>query len=323
MDDLIGRCSADRRLNGPWFEAEGIRRLGALLLLHSVIWTLYFLVPSPASAAALPASEFVVPGGPVITLQDGQRIEGHIIRFDQTNAVIRTKDGTERTLPRAAIDMVRFETVTGMEISGALIGWKPGVYELTTEETVVTVYSTMPAPPTVSDNTEAVAEATVDDPPPTEAADSIELGISDAAAATDDSAPVNGKGDSTDTDSEEQVAAVAPAADLEINVSADNGRENGAPVAFDVELSRPSDKSVVLIYATIDDTAIDGEDYEAARGVLVIKAGETSARIEALVINDDLSEDDEQLRLFLTVDPTVAVVKSREIFATIEDDDQG
>ena len=108
---------------------------------------------------------------------------------------------------------------------------------------------------------------------------------------------------------------------IEIEISAQNAIENSKPIAFDIELSRASENSVVLIYATIDDTAINGEDYEAARGVLVIEAGDTKARIEAPVINDDISEELEAVQLFLTVDPSVAVVKNRQIVATIEDDD--
>lgn len=315
MGDLVDRNCEDHQLDYSCLRGGKPLLLATILLLQAAAWAPIALMPGVTLAATLPASEFVVPGGPVITLQDGQRIDGHIIGFDQTNVVIRTKEGSEQTLPRATIDHVRFETVTGMEVSGALIGWKPGVYELTTEEAVVTVYSVAPPTPVKDASNQEIADDTVeDDAEPVLAAATVDGGINGAAAAIPEE-------EIAETD--EQVAAVTPASDLEISVAVNNAREDAEAVSFDIELSRPSDTSVVLIYATIDGTAVDGEDYQAARGVLVIKAGQTSARIEAPIIDDDLGEDEEQLRLFLTVDPAVAVVRNREIIATIEDDDQG
>lgn len=331
MGDVI-----NRRRNGSILKCyePNSQGLATLVLdrLLSVALVMMIAMPGFVLAATLPASEFVVPDGPMITLQDGQVIDGHIVRQDQADIVIRATDGTELAVPRAAIDEVRFKTVTGMEVVGALIGWKPGVYELTTAEAVVTVYSTAPHLPLRDDDAETLAEVDATEPEgllnPEILQSNVDANDNGGLSAT----LTNGTADTGNaavtpqggpvTRIEDQVAAVTPNSDLEIRVSTDNGRESGAAVSFNFELSRPSDKSVVLIYATLDDTAIDGEDYEAARGVLIIKAGQTEARIEARVINDDLSEEDEQLRLFLTVDPTVAMVKNREILATIEDDDQ-
>ncbi len=306
MGDQINRYGEHGWRSGLRSRQRLLCAFGSLSVFHAAVLILTLLIPFRGAAAALPATEFVVPSGPVITLQDGQSIEGHIIEFDQTNVIIQTSDGTTRTLPRATIDTVRFETLSGMEIAGALIGWKPGVYELTTEQAVITVYSTVPLPPVKDDPPQEIVEVAAQ-----EKADDIE----DVNGAAVPSGAAGGP--------ENQLAAVVPSADIEISVSTKNTVENGAPVAFEIELSKPSDESVVLIYATIDGTAVDGEDYVAARGVLVIKSGETNARIEAEVINDDLREDKENLRLFLTVDPSVAVVKNRQIVATIEDDDQG
>jgi hypothetical protein len=282
----------------------------------------------------------------VILLQDGQRIEGHIVRLDQTNAVIRADDGTERTFPRATIERVLFETITGTEVGGALIGWKPGVYELTNEDAAVTIYSMLPPQPASeepgadepadqeeADETVDLATAEADESLETaeaeneaDDADASENAVipSAAAATTTGTQPVQNKNDAIPADGvvEDQIAAAPAAADLEINVSAASAREDAKAVTFDIELSHPSETSVVLIYATIDGTAIDGQDYQAARGVMVIKAGETMAKIEAPLINDDISEEDEELQLFLTADPAVASVRNRKVSVTIEDDDQ-
>lgn len=312
MSDLLGRSSEVQRFYRPRWECGKILRFAAALSLLAAVWMSISPMTGTVWAATVPASEFVVPGGPMITLQDGQKIEGHIVGFDQTNVTIRSNDGAEQKLPRATIDQLMFTTVTGREVFGALIGWKPGVYELTSDEAIVTVYSV--APPVRLDNERVNArvdkDAAIDAEPDAEPV--VARGLNGTDKVEDETAGGTGG----------QGPAAEPISDLEISVSVSNARENGEAIGFDIELSRPSESSVVLIYATIDGTAIEGKDYQAARGVLVIKAGQTSARIEALVIDDDESEDEEQLQLFLTVDPAVAVVKDRKIIATIQDDDQ-
>lgn len=346
MGQLIDRLRDDCAIDFPKASHDRRCRVSPCFLrglTTPLVIVFGVMIALPSLAAPLPASEFVVPGGPVITLQDGQRIDGHVVRLDQTNVIVLMADGREQTLPRAAIDFLRFETITGLEVEGALIGWKPGVYELTTDESVVTVYSMAPSRP-AQDGRAGRAVAGVEQDEILGGALSVDeteqtqpdedLGRDDAVAdadkeiaATDDQ-PSSAEEPATNAQGgppasiDQQLAAVKADTDLEISVSTVKGRENGAAVGFDFELSRPAESSVVLIYATIDGTAINGEDYEAARGVLVIKAGETKARIEAPVIDDDQAEDEEQLSLFLTVDPNVAVVKTRQITATIEDDDQ-
>lgn len=280
-----------------------------------------FLSSAPVRSAV---TEFVVPSGPLITLQDGRIINGHIVGIDQTDVFIQTNDGATETLPRSTIANVAFETVTGRKLIGELIGWESGVYQLTTSEAAIKVYSTMPAvaapsePVTAADTGRRQDETAETEPETTEDAGQ---GSSQAIAAVevDETANGNTAGGSVDT----QNAAATPTADLSIQVSVENSKENGPPVAFNIELSAPSESSVVLIYATIDGTAVNGEDYEANRGVVVIKPGERVARIEAQVIDDTEIEGQEHLQLFLTVDPTVAVVENRQIIATIDDDDQG
>lgn len=322
IDQLI--CLVGR-LTHSWLKLCACRFSFSVSRQHSMILMLCVLVPGYGIAASLPATEFVVPSGPVISLQDGQSIDGHITELDQDNVTIRLDDGTEQMIPRAAIDLINFKTVSGMDIIGPLIGWKPGVYELSTDDNVVTVYSMAPKGPTQAKKQEKeevidlVAQEETDEVNGTV----VPSVIPDVAAATP-----NETAEEQPEETEVQVANTAPddvdiASDgpIEIKISAENTIENGKPITFHIQLSRASKNSVVLIYATIDDTAINGEDYEAARGVLVIEAGDTEAWIEASVINDDISEEMEAVHLFLTVDPSVAVVKNRQIVATIEDDD--
>lgn len=296
----------------------------------SATWIRAALVAAPLFLGAVPAlgavTEFVVPTGPLITLQDGQTIDGHIIGIDQTNIIVQTTDGATQTLPRATVRAVAFETVTGRRLTGELIGWTSGVYQITTPEAAIKVYSTMPAvaapaEPAVAADSEEPQETVEARAPETEDAGQ---GSSKAIAAVTVDETANGIDDDASSDIVgTQDAAATPTASLSIQVSVENSKENGPPIAFNIELSEPSESSVVLIYATIDGTAINGQDYEANRGVVVIKPGEQTARIEASVIDDSEQEEQEHLQLFLTVDPTVAVVENRQIVATIDDDDQG
>ncbi len=317
VPDPVGRIGpAD---NGPergrpevniWFHAA----LGRAALIAAAL----FAGPVAAQSAE---TEFVVPTGPLITLQDGQAIDGHIIKLDQTNIVIQAADGATQILPRSTVQSVAFETVTGRKLIGELIGWTSGIYQITTSEAALKIYSTMPA--TAAPVQIEIAEDREQEPVQAEALVAVDAGQGSsqtiAAVTVDDTTDRIDDGAADGTTQ----AAATPTATLSIEVSVENSKENGPPVVFNIELSEPSESSVVLIYATIDGTAINGQDYEANRGVVVMKPGERTARIEALVIDDTEKEDQEHLQLFLTVDPTVAVVENRQIIATIDDDDQG
>ena len=298
-------------------------------LAHSAaLASALMLTFSPAMSAV---TEYVVPSGPIITLQDGRAINGHVLRIDQTDIVIQSVDGVAETLPRSTVESITFETITGETLVGELVGWKPGVYQIATSEAAIKVFSAMPAVVPEGETAPEPAPTIVRDDATAERSEVAETdavdagqGDSQAIAAVNVDETDNGLDEgAADAVAGTQDAAITPTADLSIEVSVENSKENGPPVAFNIQLSEPSENSVVLIYATIDGTAVNGQDYEANRGVVVIKAGEQTARIEAPVIDDAELEEQEHLQLFLTVDPTVATVENRQIIATIDDDDQG
>jgi hypothetical protein len=294
------------------------------------------LLALPISAQGA-VTEFVVPAGPEITFQDGRSIDGHIVRMDQRDFVIRIDDGRTQTVPRSTVVRVAFETVNGERIAGELVGWTPGIYQIATPEAAIKIYCAMP---TVAEDSQPVAKRLIvpetavtadneNDQAPTvlaPAAAPLDAGRGSAQAiaalTTDPTTSVDDRTDPSDL-IEAPDAAASPKAQLSIQVSVEHSKENGPPVAFNIELSEPSEDPVVLIYATIDGTAVRGKDYEPNRGVVMIQPGDLSARIEAPVIDDTEQEGQEHLQLFLTVDPSVAVVESRQIIANIDDDDQG
>jgi hypothetical protein len=97
--------------------------------------------------------------------------------------------------------------------------------------------------------------------------------------------------------------------------------EAGAPgVVFRIELSRPAERTVVLIYGTVDGTAKAGEDYEPRQGVLTLPPGTRSADVRVPLIEPRDTEGDSRFELFLTADPKVATIAEQRITATIPGD---
>jgi Calx-beta domain len=98
--------------------------------------------------------------------------------------------------------------------------------------------------------------------------------------------------------------------------------ENGAGgMVFKVELSRPAEQTVVLIYGTLDGTAKAGTDYEPQQGVLTLAPGDESGEIRVPLLEHQPSQGDKQFELFLMADPKVAEVVDKRIVATIDGDD--
>ena len=69
--------------------------------------------------------------------------------------------------------------------------------------------------------------------------------------------------------------------------------EDAGSAVFSVTLSGPSAAAVSVAYATEDETATMGADYEGATGTLRIAPGETAGTITVPILSDDLAEEDE------------------------------
>lgn len=97
----------------------------------------------------------------------------------------------------------------------------------------------------------------------------------------------------------------------------------GAPdLVFDLTLSRPSKQQILVIYATLDRTAKAGEDFEEARGSIILRPGDTSAQIKVPLIDDDAAEEDKYFEVFVATDQKVATIKSKRATGTILNDDK-
>jgi hypothetical protein len=76
--------------------------------------------------------------------------------------------------------------------------------------------------------------------------------------------------------------------------------EAGKTASFFVSLDRPSIVPVSVSYGTANDTAIAGQDFVAANGILNFAPGEMVKTVTVDLVNDSIAENDEFFKLVLT-----------------------
>ena len=103
---------------------------------------------------------------------------------------------------------------------------------------------------------------------------------------------------------------------LAVKGTVDPAEAGADGILFRFELSRPAEQPVVLIYGTVDGTAVAGKDYEPRQGVVTVTPGSRSAEVRVPLIEHRRSRV-ATFELFLTADPKVATVVDQRISATI------
>ena len=89
-----------------------------------------------------------------------------------------------------------------------------------------------------------------------------------------------------------------------------------AEIVFRVTLSAAASGPVTVRYATVDGTAVAGEDYEAASGTLTFAPGETERTVRVRVLDDAVEDSGETFRLVLSA-PGGATLADPEALGTI------
>ncbi len=116
-----------------------------------------------------------------------------------------------------------------------------------------------------------------------------------------------------DTPADEATVDVAP---REVTV------QEGEQAVVTLELSNTLTRSVTVEYSTRDNSATDGNDYNATSGTLVFDAGETEKTITLSTIEDDVVEDTENFFVYLEVAEGQGLsLDSTNSRVRIEDDD--
>jgi large repetitive protein len=138
------------------------------------------------------------------------------------------------------------------------------------------------------------------------------LNLSNASGAT--IADAQGTGTILDDDAEPDIS-IGDATVAE----GDSGTETAS---FPVTISAVSGREVAVDYATSDETATAGSDYENSTGTIQFAAGQTTKQIDVTVDADVVAEADETFTVELS-EPLNANIPAGTALGTITDDDEG
>ena len=282
-------------------------------------------------------------------LADGEVIDGTIIQATKSSIAIKRAIGSLQLVRLKRIEEVQVDRPNKSPLAGRLISWTDGVYVLDVGDKIVEVRDGVVLSEAPSRPIDRATATPGGRPPDADEASSLERRADDdrapeekpgsndrvrAATLLSDVSPASVDPDSQSEPEAERAPLVAsatkvrPAADappepeggVTVSVLAASARE-GESIRFDLRLSQPLTRSLVIAYATIGGTAKDGVDFEAQRGILTFAPGETTAELRTALVDDDTVEGEEQFDLFLSVDPALATLSERQVRATILDND--
>ena len=96
----------------------------------------------------------------------------------------------------------------------------------------------------------------------------------------------------------------------------------GAKIMLSVMRGSNTNRTATVDFATLEGTALAGQDYVATNGTLFFAVGEASRTIEIMVRDDDVAESDEQFQVVLSNPTGYATLESPSVvLATIHDND--
>ena len=107
-----------------------------------------------------------------------------------------------------------------------------------------------------------------------------------------------------------------------LSIAGDTGREDVGELVFSVTLMARAPTEVTVNYATMDDTAIAGDDYEPVEGTLTFAPGETARTIRVAVVDDAVDEADEESFAVTLSGPSGATLAHALATGVIRDDDE-
>jgi hypothetical protein len=117
-----------------------------------------------------------------------------------------------------------------------------------------------------------------------------------------------------------EAAPVAPPV-LTVDVPTDIAEDAGELVVT-LELSRPVDTPITVIYSTLDGDARDGSDYRAKEGVLSWSSEMLRGELRTTLLDDDQAESGETFYVFITAIPQNVSVIEKWTRVIIHDDEQ-
>jgi hypothetical protein len=116
-----------------------------------------------------------------------------------------------------------------------------------------------------------------------------------------------------------EAAPVVPPV-LAVNAPTDVAEDAGELVVR-LELSRPVDTPVTVIYSTLDGDALAGFDYRAKQGVLSLSWETLGSELRTTLLDDDQAERVETFYFFITTIPQNVAVTEKWTTVIIHDDE--
>lgn len=104
------------------------------------------------------------------------------------------------------------------------------------------------------------------------------------------------------------------------DVEVTEGNVGTTPAVFTVVLNSDAPGEVRVDYASEDDSAVAGDDYQSVSGTLVFAAGETAKVVEVAVVTDTTSEADEAFRLTLSNPVGTTLLRAQGTGTIVNDD---
>jgi RNase P/RNase MRP subunit p29 len=286
--------------------------------------------------------------GATFVLDDGSTIAGTIVQATRNTVTIRPNVGGLRQVPIGRLEQVEVTTADGQKLLGRYRGWIDGrsliavggeMLSLENDRVVERRPLTTPAfaaasTPDAPDAAVPVARAAAPGSP-----DPVAESGGPAAGASSDSAagprraasavvgPMPPHPDPRTWAAPAPAAGAAmaalPAGDLPVvSVTTSPEEITGASgaITFTVELSRPLDDLLVVIYSTVDGTARAGTDYQPLHGILTLPAGVTSATIQTTLV-DHPEAGGKDFQLFLASNPDLVTIAEPWTKISIRDDE--
>lgn len=105
------------------------------------------------------------------------------------------------------------------------------------------------------------------------------------------------------------------------DVTAAEGDSGASQAAFPLTLSVVHDEAISVDFATVDDTAVAGEDFEATSGTVAFAPGDTTATLQVPILGDLVLEPDEETFFVDLSNPVNAALGQDRSVAAIQDDE--
>ncbi len=241
---------------------------------------------------------------PIFTLSSGTTIVGRPIDFQDPLLTIRRASGGQQTLRMSEVIEVVVRDADGGSLAGEFIDWADGVFELRVNQRLVRV-----AQGAIVNEAEGDTEigGPLENLPPADGT------VQEVAALPDTTTNGEAKQD-------ERPIVVDDTEKILLTVTGEPTNESDREMRFDVSLSRPAPRDLIVIYSTLVGTAGE-EDITDGSGIVRIMEGTDTATITIPLVDDAIKEGSESFRLFVSSDPTLIEMEANRITATIEDDD--